>query len=109
MQVPQGHRFFVKSAQQLQGSYAITVSTAQQDFEEVFAAESPVEEYESVNRFRREPGSDERSIQCGSEVRETPKEEQVSLLESFPLVGYAEDDLLVGILCHSVFSPQDES
>ena len=108
MQVPQGHRSFVKSAQQLQSCYTVTVSTAQQDLEEVFAAESSVKEYESVNGFHREPSSDERSIQRGSEVRETLKEEKVYLLETLPLVRYAEDDLLVGIFCHSVSSPQDE-
>src|ERR1700756_5631976 len=101
MQVSQGHRSFIKSAQQLQSSYAVPVSAAQQDFEEVFAAEPPVEEYESVNGFHREPSSNEGSIQRGSEVRETLKEEQVSLLETFPFVRYAEDDLLVGIFWHS--------
>jgi hypothetical protein len=108
MQVPQCHRPFIKSAQQFQSRYAVTVSTAQQDFEGVFAAKSSVEEYESVNGFHREPSSDERSIQRGSEVRETLKEEKVTLLETLPLVGYAEDDLLIGIFCHSVSSPQDE-
>jgi hypothetical protein len=54
------------------------------------------------------PVLDECGIQRGSAVRETFKEEKVPLLETLPLVGYAEDDLRVGILCHSVSSPQDE-
>jgi hypothetical protein len=99
---------FVKSAEQLQSGYTVSISTAQQDFKEIFAAQSSVKGYESVNGFHREPSSDECSIQRGSEVRETLKEEKVPLLETLPLVGYAEDDLRVGILCHSVSSPQDE-
>jgi hypothetical protein len=108
MQVPQGHPSFLKSAEQLQSRYTVSISTAQQDFKEIFAAQSFVKGYESVNGFHREPSSDECSIQRGSEVRETLKEEKVPLLETLPLVGYAEDDLRVGILCHSVSSPQDE-
>jgi hypothetical protein len=86
----------------------LSISTAPQDFKEIFAAQSSVKEYESANGLHGEPSSDECSIQRGSEVRETLKEEKVPLLETLPLVGYAEDDLRVGILCHSVSSPQDE-
>src|ERR1700722_3526822 len=102
MQIPQGYRSFIKSAQQLQSCHTVTVSAAQQDLEEVFAAESSVKEHESVNGFHREPRSDERSVERGPEVRETLKEERVPLLETLPLVRYPENYLLVAILRHSV-------